>query len=245
MKVACLQTFASCLQTFQQDMREELASLNPGACKTYDQADMTPQQMSVLQHELQRKGLHFEVTGQGDSQRIEVKAPILTANMSTSQAEGAEPVKQFLPAIESPTPRRAYRIASDITDTEEMCDEYRDALGGKAFEKFAFGTIGFESVPDSAQKVFRKADLAALVEQLRSSAKTDKSDWPRRRFIKSINCFERLFDEALELQIDLKGHSSAGLTRDFFQVYIHMCGQKLGWSSSSLLFALLGDPERF
>lgn len=230
-----------------------------GERKTHG-ADMSPEQMASLMRELELQGIPFEVTGRGAAMRLEVKGG--GANVSiVPKAEGSEPSrrslpsprrslsssKQSLPSIGSPTLRHP-------GCTEKIDKENFDALNSSAFTRYASAS------ELSEQKVLRKADLGVLVEKLRKSGSKDqctnsgsdvKSNWVRKTrfhdigFIKSMGCLERLFDEALELQIDMNGGSSAGLTMDFFKVYIQMCGAKLGWSSMSLLFTLLDDLDSF
>lgn len=299
--------------------------------KTYG-VDMTPAQMSSLQHELELQGIAFEVVGEGAAMRIQVKGdgphvsivaeperserpePKHIRDLSACKTYGAdmtpeqktslmnehelqgdglnvrtEPPRpsfklpspspgQSLPSIGSPTlphqgstgriplspkeslapsPHGSARVASGLNSTcfctEEIDKENCDALKSEAFARYASASPGHE------QKIFRKADLATLVAKLRNggtnrksnrnSGSNDKSNWvtkgriQRIRFIKSIGCLEKLFDEALELQIDMHSGSSVGLTKDFFNVYIQMCATKLGWSSTSLLFTLLDDPD--
>jgi len=50
---------------------------------------------------------------------------------------------------------------------------------------------------------------------------------------------ERVFDETLELQIDLGCRKRYGLTMEYFQVFLSKASYILGWSMVSLLFALL------
>lgn len=229
-----MKIFSSCPQMFQQDIREELSSLADGECRTYG-AGMTTEQLTILQRELKIRGIEFEITGEGATLRIEVKSSAssqsaqdtssvaLRSRSSCKDGSGAS-ASTMLPSIGSPK--------FPLEDSDQLA-----ALGSVAFATYASST----GLHNGAVKVFRKADLGGLVQKLR---KSDNSDWPRRRkFIKSACSLERLFDEALQLQIDMKGQSSAGLTVEFFKVYIQMCSAKLGWSASSLLFALVDDLD--
>eukprot|EP00746_Dinoflagellata_sp_MGD_P146278 gnl/MRDRNA2_/MRDRNA2_78776_c1_seq1.p1 gnl/MRDRNA2_/MRDRNA2_78776_c1~~gnl/MRDRNA2_/MRDRNA2_78776_c1_seq1.p1 ORF type:complete len:845 (+),score=159.57 gnl/MRDRNA2_/MRDRNA2_78776_c1_seq1:51-2585(+) len=226
---------SSCPQIFQQDIREELSSLAAGERRTYG-AGMTAEHLTILQRELKLRGIPFEITGEGAALRIEIigSASLPSAQDISSAALRNDPSVRdgssgsgstMLPSIESPS-------KFPLEDTDHLA-----ALLPMAFAAYASSP----GLCNGSAKVFRKADLAGLVQKLR---KSDNADWPRRRrFIKSASGLERLFDEALELQIDMKGRSTAGLTVEFFQVYIQMCSAKLGWSASSLLFALVDDLD--
>eukprot|EP00746_Dinoflagellata_sp_MGD_P007102 gnl/MRDRNA2_/MRDRNA2_114023_c0_seq1.p1 gnl/MRDRNA2_/MRDRNA2_114023_c0~~gnl/MRDRNA2_/MRDRNA2_114023_c0_seq1.p1 ORF type:complete len:422 (+),score=89.99 gnl/MRDRNA2_/MRDRNA2_114023_c0_seq1:481-1746(+) len=98
------------------------------------------------------------------------------------------------------------------------------------FDTFATG----QSLED-AKVILRKTDLKGLLSSVLNAAEKDK-----KKLKNGVRALESLYDNTMELQIDMGVRSGKGLTLEYFQVFMHqVASQVIGWSLGSLLMATL------
>jgi len=95
----------------------------------------------------------------------------------------------------------------------------------KLFTMFASGQQGRVQVLMKKPDIFKFASDAALLRKRSLNEAT-------------LEHLEKLYDETLELQIDMGSRCTRGITVDFFQVYLNKCAEILGWSLGNLLMSL-------
>jgi len=124
-------------------------------------------------------------------------------------------------------------IEAPAAEPEDM-EQKIDAL----FEDFATGKNG---VPP-ATFFLRKPDLFKFIEHAVATGAPRAARWKSgtETLIAEI---EQVYDDTLELQIDMSSRLRHGITREYFQVFLGKAANVLGWSLVSLLFAMLDGTD--
>jgi len=123
-------------------------------------------------------------------------------------------------------------IAEGISATLDASSMDRDEIKqrvAEVFERYASGR-------QNRDKVFlRKPDLQRYAED----ARRVNRDSHRIDLLDVMPELEEMYDEILELQIDMGSKVTHGLSLDFFQVFLSKSAHLFGWSLISMMFSLL------
>lgn len=123
-------------------------------------------------------------------------------------------------------------IAEGISATLDASSMDRDEIKqrvAEVFERYASGR-------QNRDKVFlRKPDLQRYAED----ARRVNRDSHRIDLLDVMPELEEMYDEILELQIDMGSKVTHGLSLDFFQVFLSKSAHLFGWSLISMLCSLL------
>lgn len=91
----------------------------------------------------------------------------------------------------------------------------------------------------SSLRILRKSDLIRFIEDVNAVQWLHR----RNRIVERFELIaENLFDEVLELQVDMGSGIRYGIVLEFFHVFIGRAAARLSWSQVSFLMAVL---ERF
>jgi len=102
-----------------------------------------------------------------------------------------------------------------------------DARVTRVFEAYATGQQG------STRIFMRYPDLREFLEDTQTSV-------VRRRQLKQLrHQLDNIYEDTLQLQIDMGCRTNKGLTRYYFKVFLESASKKLGWSLIHLLCTLL------
>jgi len=100
----------------------------------------------------------------------------------------------------------------------------------KIFFAYATGCYNGESI------FLRFPDLNEFAEDAKDAMPTK-----RRLFMRFRGDLESVFDDTMQLQVDMGTRTTKGLTLQWFQVFIQKAMKKVGVGCVGLLFALIND----
>mmetsp|Transcript_20010 Transcript_20010/g.56498 ORF Transcript_20010/g.56498 Transcript_20010/m.56498 type:complete len:382 (+) Transcript_20010:278-1423(+) len=127
--------------------------------------------------------------------------------------------------------QRVQDVYSPMPICTELDEEGIKENVRKLFGVYASGTQGRANI------FLRKPDLNRLV--------SDSAAQRNRSIDKVVmEDIEQVYDETLELQVDMGSRVHRGITLEYFQVFMTKSATLLGWSLSSLLMALLEWYDR-
>jgi len=197
------------LLDFQHRATEDLSSLGAGEARKYGPGHR--ENLGARLSRLERSVLQQLATDMGfqSSEREDGRGGSIV---------GVQSLAQNKPAVEE--------YVSYTVDQDEVRQKV-----AKLFSLYSSGKQG-------EKKFFlRKIDLTRFVQDAAQVS-------PRAHILQGcldaiLTECEHVFDETLELQIDLGCRKRYGLVQEYFQVFLSKASYILGWSMVSLLFALL------
>jgi len=197
---------------FSAKVREQLSKLKAGHVKVFEESLTSIERLAV--HTIAEElGLHHGSHGEDPHRFVQV------ANLEGLSPRSAE-------ALRKPQ----FDKGDDDDDTCSITPESSHiAKINKVFKAYATGS------QNGIQIFLRFPDLKSFVEDLGDVV-------AQRNFKKMFKALESVFDDTLQLQIDMGIRTSRGLTLEFFKVFIEKAAGKVGWGLVALLLALLdGD----
>lgn len=184
-------------------------------------------------------------TTASDFQGAEAPTSQAVGDEAAREASGVESVNLSAVAAVAAAPKS--RRKSRKSATQQILDAMADAGD----------TAGQEASLDLARwKVFnafagdgllRRPDLRKFLADVgrvrRAVAERNTGDKLPRRWNRLEIELERLFEECIDLQVDVFGGRSRGLTAKFFEVFADKVAASLGWSVGRLMRELLAEIE--
>jgi hypothetical protein len=126
---------------------------------------------------------------------------------------------------------KAKEKAKDVPALQVSSDgEYEKSVISKIFFAYATGWHNGESI------FLRFPDLNEFAEDAK-----DAMPAKRRLFLRFRADLETVFDDTMQLQVDMGTRTRKGLTLPWFQVFIQKAMKKVGNGCVGLLFALIAD----
>jgi hypothetical protein len=117
----------------------------------------------------------------------------------------------------------------DREDSDMDENELKEKVG-KVFDMYASH--------NGRNVILRKPDLHKFITDINKMRESPKVSYVRKVEI-TLEKAESIFDDTLELQVDMGSRYTHGLTLDFFQVYLQKAAPVFGWTMTSLLVSLI------
>lgn len=220
------------LQDFREQVRRMLKRLQPGQRRDF-QTSQTMLQRKVVQDCAAEMGLSAELHDASDSSGDYVYVSVTKPGGSAATA--AEPPAEALHE------RRTIPHVADSEDQHkttantagsEYCGERESVASviSKIFAAYATGRYGSEAI------FLRFPDLNEFAEDAK-----DAMPSKHRLFMRFRADLESVFDDTMQLQVDMGTRTSKGLTLQWFQVFIQKAMRKVGVGCVGLLFALISE----
>jgi hypothetical protein len=137
-----------------------------------------------------------------------------------------EVVSKGLPVIKVARPAKAPVQDEDVRDMDADADALKEKVA-QVFKQYATG----HSHRDTC--FLRKPDLQQFAEDAACCHRG------RNVLLETMPSLEDIYDDILELQVDMGSRVSNGLTLDFFQVFLSRSSGLFGWTLITLLYKLL------
>jgi hypothetical protein len=215
------------LKGFRQDVRTMLKRLQPGQRRDFSPS-LTALERGVVQDSSAEISFCFESHEAGEHSFVSVTRPggrdqgepVPTRDTSsTNHLHGKEAV-----------PEAKHNSESEAAVAFRGEGESVASIVSKIFMAYATGKFNGETI------FLRFPDLNEFAEDAK-----DAMPAKHRLFMQFRADLESVFDDTMQLQVDMGTRTTKGLTLQWFQVFIQKAMKKVGAGCVGLLFALISD----
>jgi len=223
------------LAEFSAEVRRDLCNLAPGESRMYAPA------LSVLQRKVVNElaaelGLCSESRDEGDGRHIVISRPgDGDMEQLRRRRHSAEEAPELASESAASGPQKATDAAMRRSESKEAPlqaegEETEESVISRLFSVYATGNYNGERI------FLRFPDLREFAEDAK-----DAMPDSYKRFHTFASNLESIFDDTLQLQIDMGTRTRKGLTLHWFQVFIQKAMRCIGRSVVGFLFALVSS----